>query len=170
MDILDRLTGHDAWTTRQLLLFCQNLPDDVLDHQFNFGQETLRKTFVHIIDNMEVWTGLMTEQPAWYQPHASPPGASIPEQLERLDAISAKFIRAARDIQERGLLDECFTDVLDNPPRQKTFGGAIVHLTTHSMHHRAQILAMLDILGVEHEIEGDALGWERRMREAATER
>ena len=165
MDILDRLTGHDAWTTRQLLLVCRNLPDSLLDHHFNFGQETLRKTFRHIIDNMEVWTGLMTENPALYQPHATPPGDSIVALTERFDTISAEFIRAAREFQDTGRQDDFFVDVLDNPPRQKTFGGAIVHLTTHSMHHRAQILAMLDILGVQHDIEGDALGWERQLRD-----
>ena len=31
MDILDRLLGHDAWTTRQLLLRCRGLTDEQLD-------------------------------------------------------------------------------------------------------------------------------------------
>ena len=31
MDILDRLLAHDTWTTRQLLVACQSLPDNLLD-------------------------------------------------------------------------------------------------------------------------------------------
>lgn len=31
MDILDRLLAHDTWTTRQLLLACRGLSDDLLD-------------------------------------------------------------------------------------------------------------------------------------------
>ena len=33
MDLLDRLLGHDAWTTRQLLLLCRGLTDEQLDRQ-----------------------------------------------------------------------------------------------------------------------------------------
>ena len=51
-------------------------------------------------------------------------------------------------------------DVLDEPPKQKTFGGTIAHLITHSMHHRAQAMFMLEQLGVRDHIEGDVLDWE----------
>jgi len=52
--------------------------------------------------------------------------------------------------------------VLDDPPAEKTFGGAIAHVLTHSMHHRAQVLHMLRRLGVGDVPEGDVLSWERR--------
>ena len=54
--------------------------------------------------------------------------------------------------------------MLDHPPRPKTFGGAIAHVLTHSMHHRAQAHYILEKLGVENVIEGDALGWEGQAR------
>ena len=59
MDLLDRLLAHDAWTTRQLLLRSRDLTDAQLDRPFDIGHETLRRTFVHIIGNMEVWTDLL---------------------------------------------------------------------------------------------------------------
>ena len=68
MDILDRLIAHDAWTTRQLLLACQPLPDELLDKEFDIDQRSLRKTFLHIIDNMETWTDLIYERPAIARP------------------------------------------------------------------------------------------------------
>lgn len=34
MDLLDKLLGHDTWTTRQLLLACNSLPDELLDREF----------------------------------------------------------------------------------------------------------------------------------------
>ena len=58
MDLLDRLLGHDAWTTRQLLPRCINLPDEALDRRFDIGQQTLQRTFAHIIENMECLTDL----------------------------------------------------------------------------------------------------------------
>lgn len=59
MDVLDRLLGHDAWTTRELLLRSLHLTDDELDRDFDIGHRTLRLTFLHIIRNMEVWTDLI---------------------------------------------------------------------------------------------------------------
>ena len=49
MDLLDRLLAHDTWTTRQLLLACRSLPDEMLDKEFDIDQRSLRRTFVHII-------------------------------------------------------------------------------------------------------------------------
>ncbi len=43
-------------------------------------------------------------------------------------------------------------------------GSVIAHLITHSMHHRAQVMYILEQLGVENVIEGDALGWEGQAR------
>jgi uncharacterized damage-inducible protein DinB len=59
MDILDRLLGHDAWTTRQLLLRCRELTDEQMDRPFDIGNRSLRQTFEHIIACMESHTDLM---------------------------------------------------------------------------------------------------------------
>jgi uncharacterized damage-inducible protein DinB len=62
MDLLDRLIGHDAWTTRQLLLRCRPLSDEQLDQEFDIGHRTVRATLTHIIRNVEVWSQLMAGQ------------------------------------------------------------------------------------------------------------
>ena len=36
----------------------------------------------------------------------------------------------------------------------------MVHVTTHGMHHRAQIFNMLRHLGVKQTFDGDAVEWE----------
>jgi uncharacterized damage-inducible protein DinB len=61
-------------------------------------------------------------------------------------------------------LDNLFTDALDNPPRQKSLGGAIGHVITHNMHHRSEILHMLHRLGAQNIPEGDLMGWDQRQR------
>ena len=63
MDLLDRLLGHDVWSTRQLLLQSKSLPDAKLDQRFDIDNRTLRECFVHIIENMEVWADLLHERP-----------------------------------------------------------------------------------------------------------
>src|SRR4051812_28126973 len=41
MDILDRLLGHDAYTTRLLLSRCELLSDEQVDREFPIGPGTL---------------------------------------------------------------------------------------------------------------------------------
>jgi uncharacterized damage-inducible protein DinB len=155
MDVLDRLLAHDTWTTRQLLLACQALPDEALDREFDIDQRSLRRTFVHIIGNMESWTDLLCERPAQQRT-----GEAIPELLGRLSAASRDFAWIARKIARDGREDDRFLDTLDNPPQPKTFGGAIGHVITHSMHHRAQIMYLMEKVGLTDHIEGDLLTWE----------
>ncbi|RPI29039.1 MAG: DinB family protein [Chloroflexota bacterium] len=155
MDIIDRLLAHDTWTTRQLLLACQSLPDVLLDQEFDIDQKTLRKTFIHIIANMETWTDLLYERPV-----QSRAGTSIPELVERLSLVSREFSNLARTIAREQRYDDSFLDTLDTPPQLKTFGGAIGHVITHDMHHRAQVMYLMEKVGLKDHIEGDLLSWE----------
>lgn len=163
MDLLDRLLGHDAWTTRQLLLRCKDLPDAQLDQEFDIGLRTVRKTFLHILRNMEVWSDLMAGIPV----RAEGSDRSVAGMIARLDRAAADLAGVARGVAQRGGWDERFIDHLDRPPTEKTFGGGIAHVTSHSMHHRAQALHMLRRLGVAGLPEGDVLGWEQQAAQEA---
>ncbi len=163
MDLVDRLLGHDVWTTRQLLLMCESLSDEQLDREFDIGHRTLRATFVHVIRNVEVWSDLMAGGPV--REDQGPLGRSVSALIARLDCAAADFARVTRAIAQRGTWDEKWVDTLDNPPTEKTYGGAIAHVITHSMHHRAQLLYMLRRLGVPDVPEGDVFSWEHRCRQ-----
>lgn len=157
MDLLDRLLGHDSWTTRQLLDLAGTLSEEQLDQVFDIGHRTVRKTFNHIVWNIECWTDLMKARTVRARPDSKATFASL---AQRHEAASAEFLGFAREITNQNRLDEKFLDSLDKPPKEKSFGGAIVHLATHGMHHRAQLLVMLRRLGVKELPEGDALSWE----------
>jgi uncharacterized damage-inducible protein DinB len=165
MDLLDRLLGHDAWTTHQLLLLCRNMSDEQLDREFDIGHRTVRATFRHIIRNMEAWSDLMSGRPMREDP--GPRAASIPALIERLDGAAGELANIARPIAQRGGWDEKWLDPLADPPIERTYGGTIAHVITHSMHHRAQLLYMLRRLGVENRPEGDVLSWEYRPNAAS---
>ena len=62
MDMTERLLRHDAWTTGLLLHRSLDLSDDQLDREFDMGHRSLRRTFAHIIGNMECWCDLMMGQ------------------------------------------------------------------------------------------------------------
>jgi uncharacterized damage-inducible protein DinB len=161
MDLLDRLLGHDLWTTRQLILECRSLTGARLDQPFDVNSRTLRQCFTHIISAMESWNDLLYQRPVRA---ASTWGAQPPPLealLAALDAASQEFSALSKNIARDGRWDDTFTDVLDHPPRQKTFGGAIAHVLTHNMHHRAQAMFMMEQLGLRDHIEGDVLSWEQ---------
>lgn len=158
MDLLDRLLGHDAGTTRELLRRSRGFSDEELNRRFAIGPGSLRATYDHIIWNMEVWTDLMLGRPVRAEPLAA--RKSVDAFIERLDAVAAEFGDLARRVRDEGRWDELFADTEEAVPRMKTLGGGIGHVITHSMHHRAQVLNMMRQLGAAELIEGDVLGWE----------
>ena len=160
MDLLERLLKHDAWTTRHLLELCLPLSDEQFDRDFALGPGTLRKLWHHVVGNAVGWTALMQgTEPA--KPRLTN-NAPIATMIAHYDRASAELYELARRIQDDGRLDDTFLDPLDDPPTHKPFGGAILHLATHGMHHRAQALYMMRKLGIDNVPEGDALGWERQ--------
>lgn len=159
MDLLDRLLAHDVWTTRQLLLAARPLSDEQLDRRFDIDRRTLRECFEHIIENMEIWSDLIAERPVRADP-ADAQSGTIDGLLARLSAAGQDFAALARRIARDNAWDAVYLDTLDSPPRPKTYGGTIAHLITHSMHHRAQAMYMLECLGVSDHVEGDVLSWE----------
>jgi uncharacterized damage-inducible protein DinB len=157
MDLLDRFLGHDAWTTRQLLEIASSLSDAQLDRPFDVGHRTLRATLTHIVGNLEVWSALMAGVPI-----ERPTDTSIPGLMRRLDEAAARLRTVARAVADRDGWDEPWIDHLDKPPTEKTYGAAVAHVITHSMHHRAQVLYLLRLSGVKDLPEGDVFSWENR--------
>jgi uncharacterized damage-inducible protein DinB len=107
MDLLDRLLGHDAWTTRQLLDIAAILSDAELDREFDIGHRTLRATFEHIVWNMEVWSSLMAGDPI--ERNAD---RTIAGFIRRLDVAAARLQRLARTVANRNGWDEKWLDHL----------------------------------------------------------
>lgn len=160
MNVLERLLGHDYAATRELLVICLGLTDEQMDRPVDAGWGTLRKTLDHVISNVEAWTDLMMERPVR---HFSGQ-ASAQQLLDRLEQRYPEFAAFALQVEREGQLDDLWTDVLDNPPTRKSYGGAIGHLITHSMHHRAEITHIMKRVGVENIPEGDLMGWDQRRR------
>lgn len=92
------------------------------------------------------------------------PNQSIAMLSQRHEIASSELAQFSRVLVDQHRLDDTFLDTLDDPPTEKSFGGVIVHLATHGMHHRAQLLYLLRRLGVENLPEGDALTWEQFLR------
>lgn len=160
MDMLDRFLAHDLATTQEFLYIGLDLTDEQMDRVFDAGWGTLRKTFDHMISNIEVWTDLMMERPV----RSVSEEVSARQLLDRLERSYAEFAEFARRIEREGRLDDLWTDVLDKPPTRKSFGGGIGHVITHNMHHRAEVMHMMHRLGLKDIPEGDLMGWDMHNR------
>ncbi len=161
MDLLDRLLEHDAWTTGQLLARCRALSEDQLDRPFDIGHRTVRATLQHIIFNMEAWSAVMAGATT-LPPRPPREGESVSSLADRLARAAVALAHVAHAVRARDAWDDRWLDVLDTPPTEKTYGGALAHVITHSMHHRAQLLYLLRQLGLTGLPEGDVLSWERQ--------
>jgi len=160
MDLLDRLLGHDAWTTELLLLRCRELTDAQLDRDFDIGHRTVRETLHHIIWNTEAWTDAIAGRALRPNPGLAPNGKSLDALFERHHRATAELAAVATPIARRNAWDQSFVDRTEDPSPVRTYGGTIAHVITHSMHHRAQVLYLLRLLALKNLPEGDALSWE----------
>jgi uncharacterized damage-inducible protein DinB len=173
MDLLDRLLGHDAWTTTQVLAAAAHLTDAQLDQAFDVGHGSVRATLEHLIDNVETWTDLLAERPRRLTAQAAAPRPStlappsVAALAQRYAAAAADFGQQARACRDANRLDATYMDVLDHPPRAKSVGGTLLHVLTHNHQHRAELLHLLQRLGVPNLIEGDVLSWEMQTRSAS---
>ena len=165
MTLLERLLGHDNWTTQHLLKQCEQLGPNDWRMPFVIGHMTLYDTVDHMLRNVEIWTDLMMARtPRRQRPQETRPATHF---FGRWQQAYSEFSNFALEIEQNGRSNHFWTDTLDEPPREKTYGGAILHVITHNMQHRAEAMHMMRRLGIEDVIEGDLLSWERRQREGA---
>jgi uncharacterized damage-inducible protein DinB len=107
-----------------------------------------------------IWSDQIASRAIRTKPVPGPEGWSIDALTARLDRAAADLAAASRGVRDRGGYDDTWTETFDGAPRPRTFGTTIVHVITHSMHHRAQIIYMLKQLGAADVPEGDAIAWE----------
>ena len=161
MDLLDRLLGHDEGTTTQLLLRCHALSAAQRQQQFDVGHQSLDETFTHMIANVRIWSDLMAGRSVRREPVTTESAAALLAQWQR---HYGEFAALARQLAEEERWDDTYVDVLDEPPRRKSFGGTIGHVITHNMHHRSELLHIMARLGLGDLPEGDLLSWESTAR------
>src|SRR5579884_3847061 len=102
MTILERLLGHDAWTTRQLLLRCRELTDEQLDQPFEIGDRSLRQTFVHMLECTELHLDRITGGPE----RALSEDYSLTALLRRQSATAKELADLALRAEREDRLDE----------------------------------------------------------------
>lgn len=155
MDLLDRLLGHDHWTTVRFLELSRELTDAQLDQQFDIGHGTLRETFEHMSGCVEFWMGSMAGPPL----NGQRDDGSLAALLDRHERSYGNFAAFARQVRDEQRLDDTFPDPDDEATRL-TFGSTFIHVILHNAQHRGEALHMFERLGIPELREGNPLEWE----------
>ena len=163
-DPLDILLRHDAWATREVLRACSGLTDEQWHRRFEIGPGSLHDALTHVVGAMLRWADRIDGPPTELRPSIEGIARRTPaELLALLEAAESGLAASADRARARGLGTE-FDVTLAGKTHRFTLGAALVHVTTHGMHHRAQCLNMLRHLGVpgisDRLPEIDPLDWQ----------
>jgi caffeoyl-CoA O-methyltransferase len=161
---LEILLRHDAWATRAVLQACAALGDDQWHRRFEMGPGSLHDTLTHVVGAMFRWADRIDGPTTELRPSIEGVARRTPaELLALLDAAESGLAASADRARARGLGTE-FEVTLAGKTHRFTLGAALVHVTTHGMHHRAQCLNMLRHLGApgisDRLPEIDPLDWQ----------
>ena len=144
-DPLQILLSHDRWATAQMLDACARLTDDQFHRRFEIGHGSLHDTLTHVIGAMRA----LTETLSGAEPRTR---LEADGQRRTPEQLSALLEEAARDFAaeagRRPLGETVTRRTRDGRLLTLSRAAALVHVTTHGMHHRAQCLNMLRQLGV----------------------
>jgi uncharacterized damage-inducible protein DinB len=139
-EFISRCFQYGDWATEQLIRQIKQLSDSQLDHDFQMGPGTIRKTLSHLFDSEKLWLNNWTTGKRNFV--HSPPDISIDvieTQLSEVRAVRHRFLEECTDADSHRILQACF-------------GGPIFHaqvietclqLLGHGTHHRAQLVNML---------------------------
>ncbi len=161
-DILNRLLGHNAWTTRQLVERARALTAEQYLQRFDLGPGSVHDTLRHIISVMFGWADEIAGRPRRLSLGSDGEGPirSVDELLTLLDDAAKELQKTARLIVDQGTMDEILSVTYEGQTWEFTRATALAHVLTHGMHHRAQVFNMMRQLGKPIDIDGDVIEWE----------
>ncbi len=150
------LLAHDRWATRGIIQACEPLTFEQLHRKFEMGCGSLHDTLVHMISAMRVWADILGQRPVRTR-LTETPACSVGELVAMYDQAAAELAAAA------------VCGPLDQPLQHERMGTVhtysratiIMHVTTHGMHHRAQMLNMLRHVGVNPLPPSSVVEWSR---------
>lgn len=158
-DPCDVLLAHDRWATARMLEACSALNHQQFHQPFEMGVGSLHATMRHVLGAMRGWTDMLRGE---MLPGRSPrarlesEGDKSPAELLTLLPMLADDFEA--EVRAGSLDDDISGERAGRLFRFKR-GVILTHVTTHSMHHRAQCLNMLRQLGVSPLPASSVMEW-----------
>jgi uncharacterized damage-inducible protein DinB len=147
------LLAHDRWANAKLYEACAALSDEQFNQVFLMGTGSIHNNLLHNLGAMRGWTDVLNETES--RPRLEERQHTLGEIRDMHDPICDDFEQAAL----RRPFDTVITRERGGKNYTFTAGGILTHVTTHSMHHRAQCLNMLRQLGVKDLPMSSVMEW-----------
>lgn len=144
--MIDDLYRFNSWGNGRVLKLCEGLTDEQLDQPREIGFGSLRATIFHILAAEEIWLERWEGQP-WRPFPFEPQGISTAVMADRFKSVAER--RATLIDTERGGHWQRQVRYLDSSqnPHDRRLEDLLVHVANHGIHHRAQALQYLKLLG-----------------------
>ncbi|MGE0480970.1 MAG: DinB family protein [Phycisphaerae bacterium] len=159
---IEILLGHNLWATRLLLQSSATLDEEQFYHRFDIGPGSLHDTLRHIIGAMLRWADRIggravaesIERPGEY--------CTIAELDAHLTRADAALREVAAELDAANRWDEKMQFATpDGAVYHFTRAAGMLHVLTHGMHHRAQVLNIRRRLGLPpFTLDLDVVEWE----------
>lgn len=171
-DAYDILLGHNRWAIRTLLEKCEALAPEQFHQRFDIGPGSLHDTLTHTIGAIFRWSDRIegvalrpSIEGRAPSDHASPITRRTAAELKKLNEDACEGFARVVALMKRGnqlgdSLGEVRTWTFGSETYQFTVAAAIIHVTNHGMHHRAQCMNMLKRLGRPVDADLDELEWQ----------
>ena len=166
---MDILLGHNRWAIAQVIQRCEPLTPAQFHQRFDIGPGSLHDTITHMVGCILRWSDRIdqrTLRPSIETPDGKPaetPGVKMvprtPEQLLLLNTQACADF-AVVVARARPHLSEVRDWVFGEKSYRFNVAAAIIHVTNHGMHHRAQCMNMLKRLGRPVNADLDELEWQ----------
>jgi uncharacterized damage-inducible protein DinB len=161
-DLIQILCDHNLWATRVLLDRSRPLTHEQFHRRFEIGPGSIHDTLRHIIGAMRRWADRIGARPLRESIERNGRPLAIDDLLALLSSADADLRSVTRELDASGRWSEPMEFVMpDGPTYHFSRAAALLHVLTHGMHHRAQILNMRRQLGLPPlGLDLDVVEWE----------
>jgi len=162
------LLGHNRWANRAILERSTPLTESKFHQRFEIGPGSLHDTMTHVIGAILRWCDRIEGRPLRARidgrtkpDDTTPMTRRTPAELITLnDTACAEFFAVFEHQRSAGLLSEARDWTFGDQTSRFNVAAAIIHVTNHGMHHRAQCMNMLRHLGHPVNADLDELEWQ----------
>jgi uncharacterized damage-inducible protein DinB len=167
--LVDVLFRYDLWATRRVLETCGRLSQAQFEQNLGLGHGSLERTLSHLVGAMAFFADRLNQTSPRPRPDRDGRSRTPAELLELFQA-------AGRDLREavaRCLAAHAMEDRLNwtdddsgqvDPAEQVSYAVALAQMIDHGIHHRAQAVDMLRLLGVDDAMEWHPFEWDEAER------
>lgn len=144
--MIDDLYRFNSWANGRILKLCEGLTDEQLDQPREIGFGSLRATLFHILAAEEIWLERWEGIP-WRPFATDPQGVSLEGIGAKLNDVAER--RTTLIDAERAMRWQREVSFFDSSHHAHTrcLFDLLVHVANHGVHHRAQALQYLKLLG-----------------------